>query len=391
MKIEPQIAAFADELVAIRRDIHAHPELGFEEERTSGLVARKLKEWGLEVATGIGKTGVVGTIRVGNNPRAIGLRADMDALPMDEANAFDHRSRNAGRMHACGHDGHTTMLLGAARYLSATRGFDGTVHLIFQPAEEGRGGAAAMIADGLFDKFPCDQIFGMHNRPKLEIGKFAIRPGPQMAGGALFDIRITGKGAHGARPETGIDPVIIATQIVSALQSVVARNVAPLDSAVVSVTQMHAGDAYNVIPQEAVLRGTIRAFRKETMALVTERVETISAGIARTLGGSAAADVRIVFPPLINDRDAVGFFADVASAIVGPENVNRDGPYVMASEDFSYMLEKVPGAFINIGNGGGEGGCEVHNPGYDFNDEILTLGATLWSRVVETRLAKPAG
>jgi hippurate hydrolase len=314
----------------------------------------------------------------------------MDALPMDEHNTFDHRSQHKGRMHACGHDGHTTMLLGAAKYLSATRNFDGTVHFIFQPAEEGRGGAEAMVKDGLFDKFPCEQIFGMHNRPKLDVGKFAIRSGPQMAGGGLFDIHITGKGAHGARPESGIDPVIIATQIISALQSVVSRNVAALDSAVISVTQMHAGDAYNVIPQEAVLRGTIRAFRKETMALVKERIETISEGIAKTLGGSAKADVRVVFPPLVNDRDAVKFIADVAAQIVGDENMNREGPYVMASEDFSYMLEKVPGAFINIGNGGGEGGCEVHNPSYDFNDEIITLGATLWSRVVETKLAKDA-
>ena len=335
--IEPKIAAASAELTAIRRDIHAHPELGFEEERTAAIVAKKLKEWGLEVTTGIGKTGVVGTIRVGNNPRAIGLRADMDALPMDEHNTFDHRSQHKGRMHACGHDGHTTMLLGAAKYLSATRNFDGTVHLIFQPAEEGRGGAEAMVKDGLFEKFPCEQIFGMHNRPKLDVGKFAIRSGPQMAGGGLFDIKITGKGAHGARPETGIDPVIIATQIISALQSVVSRNVAPLDSAVISVTQMHAGDAYNVIPQEAVK-----------------------------------------------------FIADVAAEIVGEENMNREGPFVMASEDFSYMLEKVPGAFINIGNGGGEGGCEVHNPSYDFNDEIIALGATLWSRVVETKLAKDA-
>ena len=390
MNIEPKIAAFAHELTAIRRDIHAHPELGFEEERTSTIVAQKLKEWGLEVTTGIGKTGVVGTIRVGNNPRAIGLRADMDALPMDELNTFDHRSTHKGRMHACGHDGHTTMLLGAAQYLAATRNFDGTVHFIFQPAEEGRGGAEAMVKDGLFDKFPCEQIFGMHNRPKLDVGKFAIRSGPQMAGGGLFDIHITGKGAHGARPESGIDPVIIATQIITALQSVVSRNVAALDSAVISVTQMHSGDAYNVIPQEAVLRGTIRAFRKETMALIKERIETISAGIAKTLGGSAKADVRIAFPPLVNDRDAVNFIADVAETIVGKENMNREGPYVMASEDFSYMLEKVPGAFINIGNGGGEGGCEVHNPSYDFNDDILTLGATLWSRVVETKLAKDA-
>ena len=303
---------------------------------------------------------------------------------MDEHNTFDHRSQNKGRMHACGHDGHTTMLLGAAKYLAATRNFDGTVHFIFQPAEEGRGGAEAMVKDGLFEKFPCEQIFGMHNRPKLDVGKFAIRSGPQMAGGGLFDIKITGKGAHGARPESGIDPVIIATQIISALQSVVSRNVAALDSAVISVTQMHAGDAYNVIPQEAVLRGTIRAFRKETMALVKERIETISTGIAQTLGGKAEPDVRVVFPPLVNDKDAVKFIADVAAEIVGEENMNREGPYVMASEDFSYMLEKVPGAFINIGNGGGEGGCEVHNPGYDFNDEIITLGATLWSRVVET-------
>ncbi|MSP74577.1 MAG: amidohydrolase [Rhodospirillaceae bacterium] len=390
MNIEPQIAAFGAELKAIRRDIHAHPELGFEEERTSAIVAQKLKEWGLEVTTGIGKTGVVGTIRVGNNPRAIGLRADMDALPMDELNTFDHRSTHKGRMHACGHDGHTTMLLGAAKYLSATRNFDGTVHLIFQPAEEGRGGAEAMVKDGLFEKFPCEQIFGMHNRPKLDVGKFAIRPGPQMAGGGLFDIHITGKGTHGARPEAGIDPVIIATQIISALQTVVSRNVAPLDSAVISVTQMHAGDAYNVVPQEAILRGTIRAFRKETMALVKERIETISAGIAQTLGGRAKADIRIAFPPLVNDKDAVKFIADVAAKIVGEENMNRDGMFSMASEDFSYMLEKVPGAFINIGNGSGEGGCEVHNPSYDFNDDILTLGATLWSRVVETKLSKDA-
>jgi len=388
MKIEPLIAAATAELTAIRRDIHSHPELGFEEERTSTIVAQKLKEWGCEVTTGIGKTGVVGTIRVGNNPRAIGLRADMDALPMDELNTFDHRSQHKGRMHACGHDGHTAMLLGAAKYLAATRNFDGTVHLIFQPAEEGRGGAEAMVKDGLFQKFPCEIIFGMHNRPKLDVGKFAIRSGPQMAGGGLFDIHITGKGAHGARPETGIDPVIIATQIISALQSVVSRNVAPLDSAVISVTQMHSGDAYNVIPQEAVLRGTIRAFRKETMALIKERIETISSGIAATLGGSARADVRIAFPPLVNDKDAVKFIADVAEEIVGPENMNREGPFVMASEDFSYMLEQVPGAFINIGNGGGEGGCEVHNPSYDFNDEALTLGSTLWARVVEKRLAK---
>ena len=375
-------------LAAIRRDIHAHPELGFEEERTSRFVADRLREFGCEVATGIGKTGVVGTIRVGNNPRAVGLRADMDALPMDETNTFAHRSRHAGRMHACGHDGHTTMLLGAARYLASTRNFDGTVHFIFQPAEEGRGGAEAMVKDGLFEKFPCEAVFGMHNRPKLDVGKFQIRSGPMMAGGGLFDIHIKGKGAHGARPESGIDPVVIGGHIITALQTVISRTLAPIDSGVISITQMHAGDAYNVIPETAVLRGTVRAFRKEVMATIKERIERIASGIAHTLGGEARADVRIVFPPLVNDPREAQWIGDVAAALVGEENVNRNGGYVMASEDFSYMLEKVPGAFILIGNGGGEGGCEVHNPGYDFNDAALPLGATLWARVVETRLAK---
>jgi len=388
MTIDPAIAAFAADLTAWRRDIHAHPELGFEEERTSAIVAARLKEFGCEVTTGIGKTGVVGTIRVGNNPRAVGLRADMDALPMDETNTFAHASKHKGRMHACGHDGHTIMLLGAARYLAKTRNFDGTVHFIFQPAEEGRGGAEAMVKDGLFEKFPCEVVFGMHNRPKLDVGRFQIRSGPMMAGGGLFDIHIKGKGAHGARPESGIDPVVIGGYIITALQTVISRTLAPIDSGVISITQMHAGDAYNVIPETAVLRGTVRAFRKEVMATIKEKIERIASGIAHSLGGEAKADVRIVFPPLVNNPDEAKWIGDVAASIVGEHNVNREGAYVMASEDFSYMLEKVPGAFILIGNGGGEGGCEVHNPGYDFNDEALPLGATLWSRVVETRLAK---
>jgi amidohydrolase len=388
MKIDPAIAAFASDLTAWRRDIHAHPELGFEEERTSAIVAGKLKEFGCEVTTGIGKTGVVGTIRVGNNPRAVGLRADMDALPMDETNTFAHASQHKGRMHACGHDGHTIMLLGAARHLAKTRNFDGTVHFIFQPAEEGRGGAEAMVKDGLFEKFPCEVVFGMHNRPKLDVGRFQIRSGPMMAGGGLFDIHIKGKGAHGARPESGVDPVVIGGHIITALQTVISRTLAPIDSGVISITQMHAGDAYNVIPETAVLRGTVRAFRKEVMATIKEKIERIASGIAHSLGGEAKADVRIVFPPLVNNPDEAKWIGDVAASIVGEENVNRQGGYVMASEDFSYMLEKVPGAFILIGNGGGEGGCEVHNPGYDFNDDALPLGATLWSRVVETRLAK---
>ena len=388
MSIDPAIAAFASDLTAWRRDIHAHPELGFEEERTSAIVASKLKEFGCEVTTGIGKTGVVGTIRVGNNPRAVGLRADMDALPMDETNTFEHASQHKGRMHACGHDGHTTMLLGAARHLAATRNFDGTVHFIFQPAEEGRGGAEAMVKDGLFEKFPCEVVFGMHNRPKLDVGRFQIRSGPMMAGGGLFDIHIKGKGAHGARPESGVDPVVIGGHIITALQTVISRTLAPIDSGVISITQMHAGDAYNVIPETAVLRGTVRAFRKEVMATIKEKIERIASGIAQSLGGEAKADVRIVFPPLVNNPDEAKWIGVVGASIVGEEHYNREGAYVMASEDFSYMLEKVPGAFILIGNGGGEGGCEVHNPGYDFNDEALPLGATLWARVVETRLAK---
>ncbi|WP_231712518.1 M20 aminoacylase family protein [Vineibacter terrae] len=388
MTIDPRITAFADDLTAWRRDIHAHPELGFEEERTSRIVAEKLRQFGCEVTTGIGRTGVVGTIRVGNNPRAVGLRADMDALPMDEANTFAHRSQHAGRMHACGHDGHTTMLLGAARYLAATRNFDGTVHFIFQPAEEGRGGAEAMVKDGLFDKFPCEAVFGLHNRPKLEVGKFQIRSGPMMAGGGLFDIHIKGKGAHGARPESGVDPVVIGGHIITALQTVISRTIAPIDSGVISITQMHAGDAYNVIPETAVLRGTVRAFRKEVMATIKQKIERIAGGIAASLGGEARTEVRVAFPPLVNDPTEAQWIGDVAASIVGEDNVNRNGNYVMASEDFSYMLEKVPGAFILIGNGGDEGGCEVHNPGYDFNDAALPLGATLWARVVEARLAR---
>src|SRR6202163_4427292 len=268
MPIIPEILEFADELCRIPHDVPSHPELGFEEERTAEIVAAKLKEYGCEVHRGLATTGVVGTIRRGNSLRAIGLRADMDCLPMQELNEFAHRSTHDGKMHACGHDGHTTMLLGAAKYLAATKNFDGTVHFIFQPAEEGIGGAAAMIADGLFERFPCDVIFGMHNRPGLAVGKFQIRPGAMMAGGAFFDINVTGVGAHGARPEAGIDPVIVAAHIATALQTIVSRNVRPTDTAVVSVTQIHGGDAYNVIPEKAVLRGTARCFSELTMDII---------------------------------------------------------------------------------------------------------------------------
>jgi hippurate hydrolase len=386
-----EIRAFHDDLTLWRRDIHAHPELGFEEQRTSDLVADKLAGFGIEVHRGLGKTGVVGRLRVGNSPRTIGLRADMDCLPILEANIFDHRSQHPGRMHACGHDGHTTMLLGAARYLAQSRNFDGTVHFIFQPAEEGLGGGAAMVNDGLFDEFPCDAIFGMHNRPGLAVGKFQIRPGAMMAGGAFFDIAITGRGAHGARPESGVDPVLVGSHITTALQSIVARNVRAVDTVVVSVTQIHAGDAYNVIPERAVLRGTVRCFSTAVMSLVVERMRRIAEGVAGGFGATASLDFRVLFPPLVNDADETGFIADTAAELVGDDNVNRHAGLVMASEDFSYMLERVPGAYIQIGNGDGEGGCEVHNPGYDFNDAALPFGAALFVRLVERRLARMTG
>jgi hippurate hydrolase len=388
MGVIERIAEFHDDLTKWRRDIHAHPELGFEEQRTSDVVAQKLAEFGFEVYRGVGRTGVVGRLRTGTSPRSIGLRADMDALPIEEATNLPYRSRHQGRMHACGHDGHTTMLLGAARYLSETRNFDGTVHLIFQPAEEGLGGGKAMVEDGLFDRFPCDAIFGMHNRPGLAVGKFQIRTGPMMAGGAYFDIAVTGRGAHGARPEAGIDPVIIASHITTALQSIVSRNVRPLDTAVLSVTQIHAGDAYNVIPEQAFIRGTARAFSPETLRLIERNMGHIATGVASGFGATAELDFRVIFPPLVNDAAESEFIAETAAALVGADNVNRDGNLVMASEDFSYMLERRPGAYIQIGNGDGTG-CEVHNPGYDFNDAALPLGASLFARLAERKLAPP--
>ena len=387
-----RIKAFHEEMTAWRRDLHAHPELGFEEHRTSELVATKLAEFGCTVHRNVGKTGVVGVLQTGNGP-AIGLRADMDALPIEEATDLPYKSRHAGKMHACGHDGHTTMLLGAARYLAETKNFDGTVHFIFQPAEEGLGGAKAMLEEGLFERFPCDAVFGMHNTPGLAIGKFAIRPGPMMAGGAFFDIAVTGRGAHGARPEAGIDPVLAACHITTALQAIVARNVSPADAAVVSVTAIHAGDAYNVIPQTAALRGTVRTFSSGTMKQIEDAMRRTVRGIAAGLGASAEIDFRTLFAPLVNDAKESEFMADVATDLVGKDHVDRNRSSVMASEDFAYMLEARPGAYINIGNGDdGQGSCPVHNPGYDFNDAALPLGASLYARIVEKklpRLAKP--
>ena len=387
MPIIDRVAQMHAELTGWRRDIHAHPELGFEETRTSDFVAAKLAAFGCEVHRGLGRTGVVGTLRAGSGTRTVGLRADMDALPIEEAGTSAHRSRHPGKMHACGHDGHTTMLLGAARYLAETRNFDGTVQFIFQPAEEGLGGARAMVDDGLFEKFPCAAIFGMHNRPGLPIGQFAVRAGPMMAAGAFFDISVTGKGAHGARPETGIDPVMVAAQIAIALQSIVSRNVPPVETAVLSVTSIHGGDAYNVIPQTARLVGTARAFSREVMALIERSMRRVVKGVAEAFGATAEVDFRFLFPPTVNDAREAEFAAGICAELVGADKVNRNPPLLMGSEDFSLMLERVPGCYINIGNGDGEGGCEVHNPGYDFNDAALPLGVSFFVRLVEERLA----
>ena len=349
---------YQEELSSIRRDIHAHPELGLEEYRTADLVARKLEEWGIEVHRNVGKTGVVGVLRNGNGQASVGLRADMDALPIQEATGLPYASQTPGLMHACGHDGHTTMLLGAAKYLAETRNFNGTVNFIFQPAEEGRGGAQAMLKDGLFARFPCDAVFGLHNRPGLPVGQFATSPGVRFAGCAFFDITITGKGAHGARPQEGIDPVIVACHLGTALQSIVSRNIPAQDTAVLSVTRIQSGDAYNVIPQSAVMAGTVRTMKPEVMATVEQNMKRLAVSIAAGFGAEAAVDFRRLTAPVVNDAHEVIAYADAAADVVGEANVRRDGPPTMGSEDFGFMMEVVPGAHILVGNGGG---ADVHN------------------------------
>jgi amidohydrolase len=380
-----QIRRYHPELTEIRRDIHAHPELGLEEHRTADLVAQKLQEWGIEVHRGVGGTGVVGVLRSGNGEATLGLRADMDALPIEEANDFAYRSRNAGKMHACGHDGHTTMLLGAARYLAETRNFNGTVNFIFQPGEEGVGGALAMLQDNLFQRFPCNAVYGMHNRPGMPVGKYGIAPGTAMAGGGFFDITITGKGAHGARPEQSVDPVLVACHIGAALQSIVARNVSPRDVAVLSVTRILSGDAYNVIPQTATLGGTVRTMTRETMSVVEQGMHRITSGVAAAFGATAELDFRLIFAPLINHPEHVQAIADAAAELVGDANVNRAQAPAVASEDFAFMLEQVPGAYINLGNGES---AAVHNHLYNFNDEAIPFGSALFARLVERQLPR---
>jgi len=379
------ITPYVAELTAIRRDIHAHPEIGMEEYRTSELVAKQLEAWGVEVHRNVGKTGVVGVLRNGPGP-AIGLRADMDALPIHEQTNLEYSSRNHGVMHACGHDGHTTMLLGAARYLAETRNFTGTVNFIFQPGEEGMGGALAMLEDKLFERFPCEAIFGMHNAPGMPVGKFGIAPGTAMAGGAFFDITITGRGAHGARPEESIDPVLVVSTLASALQSIVSRNISPSDTAVLSVTRMLVGDAYNVIPETGLLGGTVRTMKRETMVLIEANMRRLATSIATGYGAEAKVDFRLIFAPLVNDAAQLTVVADAAASIVGDAEVNRTRPPVMASEDFAFMMEKIPGAFINLGNGGDS--APVHNHQYNFNDAAIPYGVALWASVVEQKLAR---
>jgi hippurate hydrolase len=371
------------ELTAFRRDLHAHPELGMAEFRTAEKVATALEALGIEVHRGVGGTGVVGVLRNGSGNRAIGLRADMDALPMDELTDLPFRSTVKGAMHACGHDGHTTMLLGAAKYLAETRNFDGIVHFIFQPGEEGCGGALAMLEDGLFERFPCDAIYGMHNRPNMPLGEYAINSGPTAAGGAFFDITITGKGSHGARPEVSIDPVLAACHVTTALQSIVSRNLSPRDPAVVSVTKVVGGDAYNVIPETAVISGTARFFAREVSVQIEEGLKRVAEGVAAGFGASASLDYRLIFAPTINDAEQTEAYAAAASELVGDTKVARDKPPGMGSEDFSFMMERVPGAYIYLGNGDG---AMPHNPRYQFNDEAIPYGAALYARVVEKGL-----
>ena len=380
---------FLDRLVSIRRDLHAHPELAFQETRTADVVARELATYGLEVHRGLARTGVVGILRKGERGRSIGLRADMDALPLAEKNVFTHCSTQPGRMHACGHDGHTTMLLGAAQYMaenSDVLDFEGSVHFIFQPAVETDGGADVMIREGLFDRFPMDAVFGLHNWPGLPVGELAVMPGPVMAGTCAFEIAISGQGCHAAMPQQGIDTLIAASHLVLALQTIVSRNVDPCEAAVVSVTQIDGGESFNVIPDDAVVRGTIRAFKPEVQALVETALRRICAGIDSTFGVRSQVSFEQRYPPTINSVAESALCRDVGALVFGTENVRRNELPSMGAEDFAFMLQKKPGCYVWLGNGPGTGGCSLHNPHYDFNDAIIPFGVTYWVRLAESFL-----
>lgn len=394
-QMEPAMVAQFNVLAALRRDIHAHPELGFEEHRTAALVADKLGEWGIPVHRGLGGTGVVGILKNGTSPRAIGLRADMDALPLQELNTFSHTSRHAGKMHACGHDGHTAMLLAAAQHLARHRHFDGTVYLIFQPAEESGGGARDMMRDGLFEKFPMEAVFGMHNWPGMPAGAFALSPGPVMASSSEFTITVRGKGGHAAMPHNTIDPVPVACQLVQAFQTVVSRNLKPIDAGVISVTMIHAGHASNVIPDSCELRGTVRTFRMDVLDTIEARMRQLAEHVCLAHGATCEFQFDRKYPATVNSAPEVEFARAVMTTLVGADKVLVQEP-TMGAEDFAYMLQAKPGAYCFIGNGDGvhremghgEGPCTLHNPSYDFNDELIPLGGTYWVRLVEAWLAQ---
>jgi hippurate hydrolase len=397
MKLLDPLVSWQEEIARIRRDIHAHPELSFEEFRTADVVAAKLQEWGIEVHRGLGGTGVVGVIQGhGGGARGVGLRADMDALPMQETNTFAHASRHAGKMHACGHDGHTAMLLGAARFLAEDRSFDGTVHVIFQPAEEGGGGARRMMEDGLFERFPMEAVFGMHNWPGMPVGTFGLTSGPIMASSNEFCITINGKGAHAGMPNLGADPVMAAVQLAQSLQTIITRNRNPLDAAVLSITQIHAGSADNVVPDDAVLRGTVRTFTLETLDLIESRMRDIAEHTCAALGCSMEFAFQRSYPPTINHPAESAFCAEVMRELVDPANVNDHVQPTMGAEDFAFMLLEKPGCYVWIGNGRGEhrdsghgvGPCMLHNGSYDFNDDLLPLGATYWVQLARKWLAR---
>ena len=391
MNLVPEIAALVPDMRAWRHHLHAHPETAFEETATSAFVADKLRSFGLDVHTGLAKTGVVGVLRAGNAPadalHSIGLRADLDALHIHEQSGVAHGSKNPGKMHACGHDGHTTMLLGAAATLARTKGFNGTVHFIFQPAEENEGGGRVMVEEGLFDRFPMRAVYGMHNWPQMPAGTFALRAGPLMGAYDIFEIVATGKGAHAAMPYEGKDPMLFVAHAISALQTVVSRNLHPLDAGVISVTQVHGGDTWNVIPQEVVLRGTVRSFKPAVQDLIEQRMRTIVGGVAAMFEMTASIRYERRYPPTVNSADETGHALAAASAVVGAAQVDTDPMPNMGSEDFAFMLQEKPGCYVWLGAGRGPGTPGLHNPLYDFNDEALAIGASYWVTLARQQLA----